>query len=196
MDDRTLARFWSKVNKDGPIPVHRPELGKCWVWTACLGTSGYGRFGIGGRAGGTVYAHHAAWDFSFGKRDKSLWVLHRCDNPACVNPRHLFLGTHDQNMADMMNKGRSSRGKPRAYARGESNKHSRLTEENVREIRARFASGDATRRTLASEFGVSYVTIDAIVHGKTWRHVGQATPDGGGGSVSATARAASAALKR
>lgn len=89
------TRFWRKV-KRGP-----PD--ECWPWTGRRGGRGYGRVGSCG-------AHRLAWELTNGAIPAGLWVLHRCDNPPCVNPSHLWLGTHADNMADMRAKGRSARG--------------------------------------------------------------------------------------
>lgn len=103
-------RFWPKVDKAGPIPPHRPELGPCWVWMASVfeDRNGYGKFQAGeGRATAeAVYAHRYAWELTWGTVPDGLWVLHHCDNPPCVRLDHLFLGTAADNVADMMAKGR------------------------------------------------------------------------------------------
>ena len=99
-------RFWPKVNKDGPI--HPKLKTRCWVWTAGVSRFGYGELAIGG--GKKIRAHRFAWVLSHGPVPNGLFVLHRCDNPPCVNPEHLWLGTRVDNIADMVAKGRGSSG--------------------------------------------------------------------------------------
>lgn len=151
MDEKTIARFWSKVEKtDG-----------CWIWRACIGRQGYGRFGLGSRASGTASAHHVAWEITNGPRG-GLWVLHKCDNKACVRPEHLFLGTHADNMRDMVAKGRS--------LSGERNAHARLTASDVAEIRALYVPrADVT--ALAEKFGISRRTVHSIATGLRWKNI-------------------------
>jgi hypothetical protein len=103
-----VERFWRVVNKNGPIPARYPELGPCWVWTACLNNHGYGKVGRGHKY---FIAHRLAWIYAIGAIPDKLCVLHRCDNPPCVNPKHLFLGTHQDNMDDCVSKGRTKKAK-------------------------------------------------------------------------------------
>lgn len=99
----TESRFWDKVNKDGPVPVHASELGPCWVWTAYCDRFGYGHSRFDGRVWS---AHRISWTLINGPIPDGLWVLHACDNPPCVNPAHLWLGTAADNAHDRDRKGR------------------------------------------------------------------------------------------
>lgn len=105
------VRFWRYVNKHGPVPPHCPAIGPCWLWVGAL-TGGYGVFWQDGRA----EAHRFSWQLNVGPIPDGLYVLHRCDVRACVNPGHLFLGTAAANSRDMVEKGRQ--GTPRGERNG------------------------------------------------------------------------------
>lgn len=125
-------RFWSKVDKNGPVIV--PELGNCWVWLTAT-TQGYGEIGIAGR---TVRAHRLSWEIENGSPTDML-ILHKCDNPPCIRPDHLFKGTQLDNMQDAMAKGRLIHNKEVKNA-----VLSKLTDQEVLEIRRRYVRGDAS----------------------------------------------------
>jgi len=148
-------RFWSKVNRDGPII--RPDLGPCWVWTARQ-SDGYGRFRWHGK---NTAAHRVSWDLANGQPGENC-VLHRCDNRACVRPDHLFLGTQLENVADMVAK--------RRQATGVRHPCHKLTPDAVKQIRQRLEAGER-HRALADEFGVRFQTIGAIRYRRIWRDV-------------------------
>lgn len=93
----TLDEFWQKVQKTST----------CWIWTGCVSNTGYGRVTVTGHK--QDGAHRLSYEFANGPFDRDLYVLHRCDNPVCVNPDHLFLGTQKDNMADMIEKNRGKR---------------------------------------------------------------------------------------
>lgn len=147
-------RFWKKVDKRGP--------NDCWEWQASTYSSGYGRIAIGGRGGGMALAHRFSWELHNGAIADGLYVLHICDHTKCCNPAHLFLGTHDDNMTDMVNKGRQAKGVGHGVAK--------LTPEKVRHIRT-LAKMGAMRQSIANRFGVGKTTIGEIIAGKRWKHV-------------------------
>jgi hypothetical protein len=114
-----------------------------------------------------LYAHRHIWQECFGEIPDGICVLHRCDNPACINPEHLFLGTKTDNARDRDAKGRQ------AHLIGESNGCAKLTEGMVREVRRRYRIGDRRDgcRPLAREFGVEESTMRNAIRGTTWRHI-------------------------
>lgn len=148
------ANFWAKVDM----------LGECWVWTGATGRWGYGKLRYGGH---DYSAHRCAYEFTYGPAQKGLFVCHRCDNPPCVNPAHLFLGTAKDNTADMHAKGRAAR----AGAAGEANRAARLSADDVLQIRNQFAAGVAPKE-LAAVFGVGSSGINRIIRGSAWSQVG------------------------
>lgn len=155
-------RFWAKVDKNGPIPEHRPELGPCWQWTASLFPSGYGYFRIDETR--RRAANRVAWELTNGPIPDGLCVLHHCDNPPCVNPGHFFLGTKADNAADMVAKGRS------AVPYGELHYNAKLSAEDVATIRARLLAGES-QSSLSRTFAVGRTQIRRIQHGESWKSV-------------------------
>ena len=159
-------RFWKNVDKDGP-PC--PGLGQCWVWTGTHfrrnGVRSYGRLTFGG---GPERAHRASWILHNGPIPDKMLVLHRCDNPPCVNPAHLFLGTDGDNTRDRCLKGRG----------GRSGKM--LHPDVVTAILAAFRPGPGRGRyggnsaEVAEEFGVTAAVVQGIVFGRTYKHVPRA----------------------
>lgn len=142
--------------------VHRTDdLFGCWLWTGRTAGRGYGYISRGRRREGDAYAHRVAWELAYGPIPDGLWVLHQCDTPHCVRPDHLFLGTHRDNMRDMLAKGRDR-------LTGERNHRARLTAEQVQTIR----HSDESLRTLATHFGVAIRTIRDVRRRKNWKHVG------------------------
>jgi hypothetical protein len=156
-------RLWRRVNKNGPVPAHRPELGPCWLWTGAT-VEGYGSIGIrGAYPRGT---HRVSWELAHGAIPPGVCVLHHCDARTCVNPDHLFLGTPADNIRDMDAKGR------RRSPRGSGHWASKFTEEQVREIRRTYVPRrNGGTYELARRYGVTREAIRDIVKGKIWRHV-------------------------
>lgn len=184
--DELVAWFWTMVE---------PENGDaCRCWTGFRHDKGYGIFGIGPRL---MLTHRFAYGAAVAPIPSGLQVLHRCDNPPCCNPEHLFLGTNADNMADKMRKSRQAKGdrsgarmhpekvprgdahpfrrRPEIVPRGEAHPHARLTESQVIEIRASAANGE-TRRSLAERFGVARPTISGVLTRTTWAHVAAPPP--------------------
>ncbi len=109
-NEKDKARFWGFVEKSGPII--REELGECWIWAAYRDKFGYGQFQCGRSR--ERRANRIAWILERGPISDGICVLHHCDNPSCVNPTHLFVGTHADNVKDKQQKGRSAAGDRRA----------------------------------------------------------------------------------
>ncbi len=150
-------RFWPRVKRgDG-----------CWEWQGQRDMKGYAVINIRRAVGRHVPmgAHRLSWQLAYGDIPPGLEVCHRCDNPLCVRPDHLFLGTHRENMADMRAKGRQSNGD--GCCRGERHGMSKLTEANVREILVSAERGTA----LAARFGVTPTMVCAIRRRRSWRHI-------------------------
>ena len=139
----------------------------CIEWQGWVGQGGYGQayIAIGpNRARFMVRAHRMAWIAEYGSIPDGLLVCHHCDNRRCVNPEHLFLGTHKDNTADMDAKGRGVR--PRLP--GESNPSSKLTEAAVRDIRQQYAAGGISQSQLAAVYGVTQPLIGYVVRREAW----------------------------
>jgi hypothetical protein len=132
------------------------KSGDCWIWTGTKVGNGYGHFR--GR-NGLILSHRFSYEQYIGPIPEGMNVLHSCDNPVCVNPQHLFLGTHTENMRDMWGKGRKSH-------RGEKNSRAILTLKNVAEIRS--MEGEFSRKELSERYGVSRSTIGSIITNKSW----------------------------
>lgn len=136
----------------------------CWVWIAGSTRTGYGRHYVNGT---TVYAHRHAYELWIGPIPNGLYVLHKCDNPSCVNPQHLFVGSHLDNVADMIAKGRNS-GNHKGV--GEANGRSKLSAPEVKSIRQRYKNGES-QTALSREFDLGVTAINKVVTYKTWKHL-------------------------
>jgi len=148
-----VKRFWKHVNKT-------PD---CWLWRRSTNAKGYGQFIL---PDGPILAHRYAWQLTNGPVPDGLSVLHRCDNPPCVRPDHLFLGTLADNNHDMMEKGRDRK----RGLKGSNNTSAKLTDDAVRIIRAERAAGQPLK-VLAQRFGVCEAIISSVALRRTWKHV-------------------------
>ena len=165
----TIARFWCKVNKDGPLPPHKPELGHCWIWTASIKSNSYGSFYFGGKVD---RSHRFSFLIHGGiLTPEKPCVLHSCDNPSCCNPNHLFAGSQDENISDMVQKGRNNR-TGISVCIGQKHGMAKLTENNVIEMRCLYSSGKYSTRCLAKKYGVSRSVIQDVIHRRAWIHIG------------------------
>lgn len=147
-------RFWKKVDKRGP--------GDCWEWQGGSKVEGYG--GLADDTGRVVLTHRFSYEIHFGAIPEGLMVCHRCDNPSCCNPNHLFLGTALDNTTDMVAKGRARAPK------GIDNGKAKLNDGQVIEIRQRHEEGESLS-SIAEIFGVTDVNVGSIIRRKTWSHV-------------------------
>lgn len=188
------ARFWAKVDKNGPTLPHMET--PCWVWTSSKNKTGYGSMWLNGKV---IQAHRIAWVIANGSilNDDShhgTCVCHRCDQRDCTNPSHLFLGTNQDNVRDMFAKGRrvilrgdshparkhperlargdrnGARTKPETRARGEANGFSKLTVEKVISIRDLHRQG-LSYPEIGTIFSISRYTVAHIVRRERWTHV-------------------------
>lgn len=153
-------KIWANVDSSGGQDA-------CWPWVGRRNPRGYGS--VWKRGTGEYRAHRAAWEIVNGPIPNGGNILHRCDNPPCCNPRHLWVGTQADNMGDCAIKGRTNGPK------GKEHWNAKLTEEDVCAIRTEKAAG-ATYKALASKWGVSLRTIGYVVKGGSWKHVSSHLP--------------------
>lgn len=153
-------RFWEKVDRNGPMV--RPELGPCWRWNGYIGKNGYGQIQRGIRGAGFMNSHVAVWLLTHKSLPpQGMCVCHSCDNRACVNPAHLWLGTDADNNRDMRVKGRAK------HVTGEDHGGARLTWTQIREARALFKAGHKIA-DIARRYGMHRGNMCRIVHNRNW----------------------------
>lgn len=150
--------YWKKTCPPCNFKTKYKVSDGCWEWLATKNQDGYGRVSWGGRL---ESAHRVSWTIENGCIPKGLQILHKCDNPGCVRPSHLFIGTISDNMKDAYSKGRASK-------IGDKNGRSRLTWEIVRSIRRAWATGIHTRASIAKSLNVAATTVERIISGKRW----------------------------
>lgn len=187
LTEKEKERFWSGVDKNGPIV--QEHLGPCWLWKRGLMSGGYGCYAVRRRSAG---AHRIAFILIRGHIPHGMQVLHACDIRSCVAPHHLFIGTQRDNVLDMCRKGRQAKGDssgarihkdrmargdrhgsvthPERIVRGERHWKAKLTERNVSDIRSMYNTGYSAR-VLAIQFGVCISMIRYILNRKCWKHI-------------------------
>lgn len=158
----TIERVLNKVSR---IP-----FSGCWIFTGAINDFGYGIVGTGKRGAPNDRAHRIAYKHFVGEIPKGMFVCHSCDVPSCCNPDHLFLGTNQDNVNDMMKKGRNSKPPRNLHVVGSVHPGAKLNEEQVVEIRSKYLQG-STQQTLANQYGVVRQTISKNVNHKRFKHV-------------------------
>jgi hypothetical protein len=146
----------------GKLTLYQREPCIKTTWPIMKG--GYGRKNLGGKI---TLAHRHAWVLVNGLIPRGLFVLHKCDNPACINTEHLFLGTQDDNMQDMIRKGRHKSGDNR----GTNNPHVKITEANVIEIRRISKDSHISRKELGQKFGITPAQTGRIINRTSWTYL-------------------------
>ena len=152
-----MKRFWDKVKKTKT----------CWNWTGANRGNGYGCMRINKKM---ISSHRLSWELHFGKIHKNKLVCHTCDNRACVNPKHLFLGSHRDNTRDSMLKGRHKLPDGSNRVSGERQWCHKLTWKLVRKIRDDYKNDNSlTHRGLAKKYGLAYSAIGSMLRRETWK---------------------------
>lgn len=151
-------RFWAKVRRSEG----------CWEWTGARQPTGYGHFGVNGR---TVGAHRFSFELANGPIPAGVYICHSCDNPPCVNPAHLFIGSPTDNVGDMSAKGRARAPGPRRPSRGADRWSAKLSEADVIAIRASYAAGGISQRAIAERYGVRQSSVSRALAGRRWAAV-------------------------
>lgn len=164
-----METFWARVDKSGP---RHPALGSpCWLWTGYRHKDGYGEFNhspVNGKSRREA-AHRVSWVLANGRRPgNGKEICHRCDNPPCVNPEHLFEGTHRENVHDMIHKGRA------VYVvsgKGGANPRAKITDVQAQQIRIAALDPTVRLETLGRMYGLSLSAMHELLAGKTFAHL-------------------------
>lgn len=149
---RAKLKFWKRIQTNTQVD--------CWLWSGCTDKRGYGVVKF---LGFTRHAHSVAYELKYNILTRGINVLHRCDNPPCCNPDHLFLGTHADNMADKVAKNRHSHGETHGMAK--------LTALQVKSIRRLHETGNFTQQELADKFSIGRTRIWDIINNKRWKDI-------------------------
>lgn len=174
LKDKEIWRFWNKVEKHSTADA-------CWAWTGSKSNTGYGKTRCRKLhcRNATIGAHRLSYFIHFGEFPSHLFVLHKCDNRICVNPDHLFLGTQLENMRDKILKGRCNTPSGNSHFTQKTPEllhrrkygFSKLTEDQVLQIRKSHELGRSSMPALAEQFGVSVSTINGIIWRDVWRNI-------------------------
>ena len=155
--EEAINRFWDKIKP----PKNEND---CWEWIAFKDKDGYGKISLRERNRKSYNAHRFSYELYYGSIPPGLDVLHNCDNPPCVNPNHLFLGTNKDNKQDAVNKNR--------HAHGSTHGNSVLTDELVREILIKIYNNDFQNvNQIANQYNIDRTVISGILTGKMWTHI-------------------------
>ncbi len=162
LSQSVIDRFWSKV----AITANDE---KCWEWQASKRGNGYGRFTITKSTmnKSSYISSRVAYYIKNNVDPIGKVIMHSCDNPSCVNPKHLSIGTYKENSIDREKKNRSGS----SFKKGENNIKSKLNENEVREIRERYSNGNITQKELGKEYGTNGHYINSIINKKRWKHI-------------------------
>lgn len=154
------AWFWKHVAVGAPDD--------CWEWQSFRNCHGYGQCRHDKRQ---QVAHRWSWEIAHGPIPTGAFICHRCDNPPCVNPAHLFLGDALVNVRDMLSKGRDRFHFQENRPKGDLNAHAKLTGATVRRLRAEYAEGGVTQKELAVRYSISPALVNFIITGRAWQHI-------------------------
>ena len=149
-----VKHFWERVNIKSP--------NECWEWKEGKTSDGYGSVSFNSKS---HLSHRVAWILTNGPIPDKMFVCHSCDNRLCVNPKHLFIGSNDDNMRDMVVKCRS------ADQKGEKNGHAKLKKRDILKIRELYSRGDTSQQKIADIFGVTQGSVSHIIRKTQWRNV-------------------------